>query len=400
MSSGLPVTCSSGELFTRMLGILDRLVAFDTTSHLSNLELLGYVQELLAGNGIDSRLHPNDDGSKANLVATAGPRADARRGVLWSGHTDVVPVTGQNWSADPFRLRVTDELAIGRGTADMKGFIACALALLSAVDQEALAVPVTLVLTHEEEVGCVGARRLAPEMRNWVDDTVGCIVGEPTGMKVVVGHKGKQNHRVRITAEPKHAALAPESANPILAAAELTVFADTLNERFAGEGPHDQRFAIAHSWINVGRIEGGVKPNIVPDLCVVELEIRSVPGHSCDEIAAELRRHVEDELLPRMRKWFPEATASVERLSDTPSFAMDAQHPFVELVRSAAGQAEPPQFVPFGTEAGLFRGIGGIPTVVYGPGFITEAHTPDESVPLEQLRMCLEQLQALPLGRP
>ena len=399
MTIGFPATRTGTALYSSMLGILDRLVAFDTTSHLSNLALLDYVRELLAGNGIESRLFYNDDRSKANLVATAGPR-DAGHGIVWSGHTDVVPVDGQAWTADPFKLRLTDDLAIGRGTADMKGFIACCLALLSAVDQKTLASPVTLVLTYEEEIGCVGARRLVEEMRTWAGDTVGCIVGEPTGMNVVVGHKGKQNYRIRFTAQPRHAALAPESANPVVTAAKLAVFADALNERFRADGPHDPRFAIGHSWINVGRVDGGVKPNIVPELCTVELEIRTIPGHSCDEVADELRRHIEDELLPPMRKWFPEATARVERLSDTPSFAMDAAHPFVELVRASAGRAAAPQFVPFGTEAGLFHGLAGLPTVVLGPGYITEAHTPDESVPLEQLRKCLAQLQALPLTRP
>jgi len=397
MSSGFPVKCSGNELYSHMLSILERLVGFDTTSHRSNLELIGYVQELLSGNGIESRLHWNDDRTKANLVATAGRGGDGQRGIIWSGHTDVVPVTGQAWTADPFTLRVTDDQAIGRGTADMKGFIACCLAILSTVDQDALAVPITLVLTYDEEVGCVGARRLVEELRTWTGETVGCVVGEPTGMRVVVGHKGKQNYRVGFTGEPKHAALAPETVNPIASAAEFVGFAESLNERFRSDGPRDERFSIDHSWINVGRIEGGLKANIVPDGCVVELEIRSVPGHSCDEIAAELRNYADGELLAGMKKRFMPATVSVEQLSDTPSFAMDRTHPFVALVMAAFGQAEDPEYVPFGTEAGLIQGLAGIPTVVCGPGFISEAHTADESVPLEQLRTCLELLQSLPV---
>lgn len=399
MSSGFPVKCSSNELYAHMLSILEQLVGFDTTSHKSNLELIGYVQDLLSGNGIDSRLYWNDDRTKANLVATAGPSGRGQqRGVIWSGHTDVVPVNGQAWTADPFKLRLTDDQAVGRGTADMKGFIACCLAIMSKVDPESLAVPITLALTYDEEVGCVGARRLVEEMRTWTGDLVGCIVGEPTGMRVVVGHKGKQNYRIRFTGEPKHAALAPETANPIVSAAEFIGFAQSLNERFRSVGPRDGRFSIDHSWINVGRIEGGVKPNIVPDICVLELEIRSVPGHSCDDVADELRRYANGDLLARMQKFVP-ATVSVEQLSDTPSFAMDEAHEFVDLVRVAFGQEdEAPEHVPFGTEAGLIRGIAGIPTVVCGPGFISEAHTADESVPLEQLRMCLSHLQSLPLG--
>jgi acetylornithine deacetylase len=397
MSFGIPVKCSDSELYSHMLGILDRLVGFDTTSHKSNLDLVGYVQGLLSGNGIDSHLHWNDDRSKANLVATAGPHGNSSRGIIWSGHTDVVPVDGQSWTGDPFRLRVTDDLAIGRGGADMKGFIACCLAVLTMVDRESLAVPVTLVLTYEEEVGCVGARRLVPEMRTWSDGAMGCIVGEPTGLDVVVGHKGKQNYQIRFTGEPKHAALAPGLPNPIVSASAFVCFAESLNERFRSTGPRDRRFAIDHSWINVGRVEGGVKPNIVPEHCVMELEIRGIPGHECDDMADELRRYAEGDLLAEMTKKSGSAAISMERLSDTPSFVMDAEHGFVNFVRAAFRKSGAPQYVPFGTEAGLIWGHAGIPTVVCGPGFITEAHTADESVPLEQLRMCLKHLRSLPL---
>lgn len=395
MPSVLPVNHSADELYSRMLAIPERLVAFDTTSHRSNLELVHHVRELLAGSSVEGRLHWNDDRTKASLAATAGPTGGGH-GIIWSGHTDVVPVDGQKWTADPFRLRVTDECAVGRGTADMKGFIACCLALLTTVDQVALAVPVTLLLTHDEEVGCVGARRLVPELSTWAAGSIGCVVGEPTGMKVVVGHKGKQNYRISFTGEPRHAALAPQAANAIVSAAELAGFAETLNERFSRDGPHDQRFPIDHSWINVGRIEGGVKPDIVPENCVMELEIRAVPGHDCDGVADELRRFAGGDLLARMCQRSPRSDIAVERLSDTPSFSIDAAHPFVDLVGGALGTDQAPEYVPFGTEAGLIWGHAGIPAVVCGPGFISEAHTADESVPLRQLRTCLSLLQSLP----
>ncbi|WP_017238098.1 acetylornithine deacetylase [Streptomyces sp. SS] len=395
MSSGFPVKRTGNELYAHMLGILERLVGFDTTSHNSNLELIGYVQDLLSANGIDSRLHFNEDRSKANLVATAGSAGDGRRGIVWSGHTDTVPVTGQAWTADPFTLRVTEDRAIGRGTADMKGFLACCLALLSTVDQQALPIPVTLVLTYDEEVGCVGARSLVEEMRTWTGEVTGCVVGEPTGMRVVVGHKGKQNYRLRLTGEPKHAALASQTANPIVSAAEFIGFAESLNERFRDSGPYDERFSIGHSWINVGRIEGGLKANIVPGDCTVELEIRNVPDHPCADIADELRRYTEGELLAAMRKRYAPAEAALEQLSDTPSFAMEPDHAFIARATAATGQDAAPEYVPFGTEAGLIRGIAGLPTVVCGPGFISEAHTADEFVPLDQLRHCLAHLQAI-----
>ncbi|MEU6523441.1 acetylornithine deacetylase [Streptomyces sp. NPDC046924] len=397
MPSAVPVTCSDSELHSRMLDILARLVGFDTTSHRSNLPLIEYVRGLLAEHGIESRLLGNEDGTKAALVATARRSGATGPGVIWSGHTDTVPVDGQTWSGDPYTLRIEDGLALGRGTADMKGFIACALAVLTAVDREALAVPVTLLLTYDEEIGCVGARRLVPELSTWADDAVGCVVGEPTDMRVVVGHKGKQNHRVRFRGEPKHSSLAPRLPNPVVAAAALTGFAQELNERFRAEGPHDPRFPIPHSWINVGRVEGGVKPNIVPEECLLELEIRTVPGHSCDDVAAELRAHAEGELLASQRKFSEAADVRVEQLSDTPSFAVPEDHAFVGFVQSAFERPLPVQYVPFGTEAGLLWGHAGIPSVVCGPGSIDQAHTPDESVPLDDLRACLTALRSLPV---
>lgn len=398
MSSGIPVRLSDKDLYAHMLAILERLVGIDTTSHRSNLELIHYVQDLLSGNGITSHLHWNEEHTKANLVATAGPAADGERGIVWSGHTDVVPVEGQAWSADPFALRVTDTVAIGRGTADMKGFIACCLAILTQVEHERLTTPLTLMLTYEEEIGCVGARRLVEEMRTWEGKVKGCIVGEPTGLRVVVGHKGKQNHRITFDAEPKHAALAPLMPNPIAAAAAVIGRATALNETFRTTGPHDERFDISHSWINIGRIEGGVKPNIVPQHCSVEFEVRSVPGHDCDSIASELTRLATGEVQEGMRAKSGLAEVRAEQLSDTPSFSIDPAHEFVAFVQKAFGATDEPQFVPFGTEAGLIWGHGRVPTVVCGPGFITEAHVADEFVSLDQLQQCLDHLRSLPLG--
>ncbi|MGY3676394.1 acetylornithine deacetylase [Streptomyces sp. TE33382] len=398
MSFGIPVRSTVGDSYSHMLEILESLVGFDTTSHKSNLELIDYVQNLLAGNGITSELHWNEERTKANLVATAGAGDSGGRGVVLSAHTDVVPVDGQSWSADPFTLRVTESVAVGRGTTDMKGFIACCLAILSRVDQDRLTTPLTLMLTYEEEVGCVGARRLVDEMRTWEGGVKGCIVGEPTGLAVVVGHKGKQNHRITFKGEPKHAALAPMMPNPIVAAAAVIGRAQSLNETFRSEGPHDDRFDIGHSWINVGRVDGGVKPNIVPEDCVVEFEIRNVPRHECDGIATEIGRFATGDVLTDMRTRSALANVRYEQLSDTPSFAIDPAHEFVTFVREAFGTHDSPQFVPFGTEAGLIWGRAGIPTVVCGPGAITEAHTAEEFVSLDQLKQCLQYLLSLPLA--
>jgi acetylornithine deacetylase len=381
-----------------MLEILERLVEFDTTSHKSNLDLIQYVRELLDGNGIESELHWNAERTKANLVATAGPGPTGERGIVWSGHTDCVPVEGQSWSSDPFTLCVTEDRAIGRGTADMKGFIACCLAVLSTADHARLTTPVTLMLTYEEEIGCIGARHLVDEMRSWSGRVRGCIVGEPTGLETVVGHKGKQVHRFTFAGEPKHAALAALMPNTITSAAALVTHAHSLNERFQSTGPHDDRFDIGHSWINVGRIRGGLEPNIVPELCVMELEIRNVPGHDIDEIAQKLKHHALGALLDGMKAKSGRAEVHSERMSNTPSFDIDPEHEFVQFLQNAFGGTAPPAHVPFGTEAGLIWQHAGIPTVVCGPGSITEAHTPDEFVSLDQLRDCLRRLRSLPLA--
>lgn len=397
MPAAIPVNCSTEELFSRALEILDQLVAFDTTSRNSNLELISYVRKLLSANAIASSLHFSDDRSKAALVATAGTSESGNLGVIWSGHTDVVPVDGQVWASDPFRLRVADGLAIGRGTADMKGFIACCLAILTAIDHERIAVPVTLLLTDDEEVGCLGARRLLPQLRTWSDRSVGCIVGEPTDLAIVIGHKGKQNHRICITGLAQHAALAPETENPIATAAAFIRYTEALNGHFRTHGPHDRRFANSHSWINIGRIQGGSKPNIVPSDCLVELEIRAVPGHNCDEIATKLHEFATGELQQQMRARLASAAVIAEQHSNTPCFSIDESHPFVQAAIHALQPDAPLQHVPFGTEAGLLWEHARIPTIVWGPGSIAEAHTADEAVPLSQLMQCLNQLQSLPV---
>jgi acetylornithine deacetylase len=392
----LELKCTEEALYQEMLRILGRLIAFDTTSHRSNLELIGFVQEKLASNGISTELEWNEDRSKANLIATARPDGLRGRGIIWWGHTDVVPVDNQHWTSSPFELSITDGRAFGRGTADMKGFIACCLAVLSMLDQSSLTVPITLVLTYDEEVGCIGAHQLTSRPASWAEDAIGCIVGEPTDLHLVLGHKGKQNYRAEFAGQPRHAALAPQLPNPIVVAADVISYSQQLNSRFRHDGPCDERFAIGHSWINVGRIEGGVKPNIVPDECRMEFEVRAIPGHSCDDIGADLSRFV-DGLLVGMRTQLDTATASVERLSNTPAFSMEEDHGFVRLMRGTLQHTDPPTYVSFGTEAGLIWGRAGVPAVVYGPGAITEAHAADEWVSLDQLRVCLESLQRIPL---
>lgn len=383
-----------------VLRFLRQLVGFDTTSHKPNTDLVRYVETVLSDNGVHAAISWNADGSKANLVAHVPGRAPSAAGTVLSGHTDVVPVDGQPWDHDPFDLQVTNDLAIGRGTTDMKGFLACCLSLLCSPDIHDAPRPVTLVLTYDEEVGCLGIREILPQMTGWTETCEGWLVGEPTSLVPVVGHKSKQNYRLSMRSESLHAALAPRAANSISAAASVVEFMSALNVELADAGVRDHRFEVPHSWVNAGTVVGGMKPNIVADRCDVELEIRAVPGASCAEIAARIWEHADEVVLPGMTSLSPASTVVFEQLTDTPGFALDADDrgSFLARVRESCPLDTEPVLVPFGTEAGLIYTATRIPTVVCGPGSIADAHTPNESVSLEQLSGCVRQLEALLLG--
>ncbi len=364
--------------------MIKRLVSFDTTSDKSNLHLIAYVREYLSSLGVESLLIYDEEKSKANLFATLGP--DDGNGILLSGHTDVVTVEGQDWNSDPFSVCERDGRLYGRGTADMKSFIAVVLALVPEFLERGLKAPLHLAFSYDEEIGCVGVRRLLEEIGSLKMKAKACIVGEPTEMKVVTAHKGKKSVRCRVAGIECHSSLAQNGANAVEAAAELVARLRRIGRRFSSEGPFDRGFAPPHTTVQTGVIKGGTALNIVPGNCVFEFEIRNLPRDDPGSILAELRDFADRRLLPEMRAVSEETGFHYEEISEFPGLDTAGDAAVAELAKTFA-HAEATFKVGFGTEAGLFHQAG-IPTVVCGPGSINQAHSTDEFITLDQVGLC------------
>jgi acetylornithine deacetylase len=371
--------------------ILADLVSFDTTSSRSNLPIIEYVSDYLAGFGIAAEIFVNDDGDKANLWATIGPAGPG--GFILSGHTDCVPVEGQAWTSSPFELTERDGRLYGRGSADMKGFLACVLAAVPALVAAKLREPVHLAFSYDEEVGCTGVREMIARLAARGEKPAACLVGEPTDMRVIVGHKGGRGYNCLVTGSEAHSSLAPQAVNAIEYAAELIVFI----RRLAGElalGPSDLEYDVVHSTISTGRIQGGTAINIVPKACSLTFEFRNIAEAAPDAIFGRIAAYAEEKLLPEMRQRAPEASIRFELIYDYPAFGIDASHPLVTRIKNAVSHNGHGK-VAYGTEAGLFQRDLGVPTVVCGPGSINVAHKPDESILPEQLALCDAALRRL-----
>ncbi len=373
------------------LDMIRRLVAFDTTSRNSNLALVEFVRDYLAGLGIESRLVYDEGGGKANLYATLGP--DDRPGIALSGHTDVVPVDGQDWQTDPWRVAERDGRLYGRGTADMKSFLAVALAMAPEFLERGLKTPIHLVFSYDEEVGCVGVRRLLEVLRDMPIRPAACIVGEPTEMKVVVAHKGKKSVRCRVRGFECHSSLAPRGVNAIEYAAEVIAYLRRMAQRIAAEGASDPDYDIPHTTVHTGVVQGGTALNIVPKDCSFDFEFRYLPGDDPEALFDEVRRFAERELEPAMRAVAPETGFSWEEISAFPGLDTPTDAEIVGLAKALSGSNATGK-VAFGTEAGLFQSIG-IPAIICGPGSIDQAHKPDEFVSLEQVALCERFLRRL-----
>jgi acetylornithine deacetylase len=374
--------------------LLTRLVAFDTTSRNSNLELIGWVRDYLDGHGVASALVHDESGAKANLLASIGP--DDRPGIVLSGHTDVVPVDGQVWTVDPFRPVLREGRLYGRGTTDMKGFIACVLAAVPAMCAARLRHPFHLALSYDEEVGCKGVPRLLARLGELLPlRPMGCIVGEPTGMGLVDGHKGKAACNCTVRGRAGHSALTHEAVNAVAYAGRLVAWIDRLGRQLADEGPFATGFVPPHSTTSLGRIEGGGQINIVPDLCRFQLEFRSIPGMDPRTYVDRARRYAYDVLVPEMRQTAPEASIELEEFMAYPGL-VPCSGELARLMRELTGDAEPKK-VSYGTEAGLFAAAG-IPALVCGPGHMSVAHKPDEHIELSQLAACDRMLERLVAG--
>ena len=367
------------------LDILHRLIAFDTTSRNSNLELIDYVKALLDELAIPFRLTFDDEGRKANLLATLGP-ADIAGGYILSGHTDVVPVDGQDWNTDPFDLTEIDGKLYARGTTDMKSFVAVVLSSLQGFQRRGLKVPVHVALSYDEEVGLVGVRRLIADMCDAGVRPEGCIVGEPTSMRIVASHKGKRSYRCGVRGAEAHSSLAPSGVNAVEYAGAVIAFLQNLSRRYRTEGPFDAEYDCAHTTVHVGTVRGGTALNIVPAECTFEFEFRHLPGDDPEGIFGEVLTFVERDLLPEMRAIHPDTGITFEPMAVIPSLDTDENAPITQLAKAITGDNSVRK-VSYNCEACLFDGVG-VPTIICGPGDIDQAHKPNEFIDIEQIAKC------------
>jgi acetylornithine deacetylase len=373
----------STRLSAASLAMIRHLVSFDTTSRESNLALIDWVGAYLREHGIESRLTFDDDRKKANLFATIGPRIDG--GIVLSGHTDVVPVDGQDWRSDPWQVVETGERLVGRGVCDMKGFIAIALALVPEMAGRKLERPLHFALSYDEEVGCIGVRRLIADLANVGFVPGGCIVGEPTGMELVVAHKGKRSYCCRVRGFESHSALTPNGVNAVEIAAELVAHLRGMAKRHRDGGRHDEDYDVPFTTIHVGTIKGGTALNIVPRDCEFRFEFRHLPSEDPDLLLHEIESYAA-RFLPEMHAVAADTGITFEELSDLPGFDTGADSAIAELGRSC-NHGTVFNKVSFGAEASLFHNAG-IPAILCGPGHIAQAHQPNEWVTLAQLAHC------------
>ena len=368
--------------------LLAQLVRFDTTSRESNLALIDFVRTYLQDHGVACELVYNAHKSKANLLATLGP-ADLP-GIVLSGHTDVVPVDGQRWSVAPFELTEKDGKLYGRGTADMKGYIACVLACVPALVKAPLRMPVHIALSYDEEVGCLGVRSLIERFHGQAVKPLLCVIGEPTELKPVLGHKGKLAVRCEVHGAACHSAYAPSGVNAIEYAARLISELVRLGEGLKAPQQLDQRFDPPFSTVQTGVINGGKALNIVPQNCSFDFEVRALPAQDPWQVAQQLQRYAEQTLLPAMQAVSAQSAITFSELSSYPGLATSLQSQAAEWVAQFCGSQEFGT-VAFGTEGGLFDQAG-IPTVVCGPGSMEQGHKPDEFISVAQLDACDQML--------
>ena len=364
--------------------MLARLVGFDTTSRNPNLDLIDFVDAYLRAHGAETLRFPDETGTKANLYAVLGPKVDG--GVALSGHSDVVPVDGQPWDTDPFDLIRVGDKVFGRGTTDMKGFLAVALALVPEMTAAPLTRPIHFAISHDEEVGCVGVRSLIDKLPALSPRPMACIVGEPTRMRVVNAHKGIHTFRTTVTGREAHSSTRGVGVSAIAVAADLVARLTRFGDALAREGRHEPRFDVPHATISVGTIDGGTAVNIVPRACRFHWECRTLPGDDAEAVLQPFFDAIAAEVLPAMRALAPEADIATERLTASPGLLPQDGSPAEELVLALA-QRNATEAVAYATEAGLFQDIG-IPTVVCGPGDILQAHTPNEFIEIAQLEAC------------
>ncbi|ALG68627.1 acetylornithine deacetylase [Beggiatoa leptomitoformis] len=371
--------------------LLAQLVAFDTTSRHSNLQLIEFVRDYLARWQIDSTLTFDDNKKKANLYATLGKARVG--GVLLSGHTDVVPVDGQDWQSNPFQLSVQQNKLFGRGSTDMKGFIAVCLAFVPYWIEHALITPVHLAFSYDEEVGCLGVRRLIANLAEQPIKPRLCVIGEPTNMQVIRAHKGKVSVRCHVHGQACHSSLTHQGVNAVEYAAEVISQLKNMARRFRDEGPWDEAFDPPYTTVHTGKVQGGIALNIVPETCTFEFEFRYLPEQNGRQLLAEIIEYAERKLLPEMHMVAKQTGFRWEEMAAFASLDTAETAEIVTLAKQLMNTNQVGK-VSFGTEGGLFQQAG-ISTVICGPGSIQQAHKPNEFITQEQLILCERFMQRL-----
>ena len=372
--------------------ILARLIAEPTLSRQPNLALLDYIEALLAQAGARIERFAAPDGSRANLWASVGPEGPG--GVVLSGHSDVVPVEGQAWTVDPFALTTRDGRLYGRGTADMKGFVASALRAMLVAASGPLEVPLHLALSYDEEIGCIGVRSLISALAARPHRPDLCIVGEPTGMQIATGHKGKVALKACCHGVEGHSALAPKALNALHLGAEFILALEEAQTRLREEGARDPDYDIPFSTIHAGVMRGGTALNIVPNLCEIDFEIRNVAADDPGRILAGIREAA-DRIAARHGNRFPTARIGVEEVSSYPGLDTPKDSAAIAWLSTLPGVDPALIKVAFGTEGGLFHEALGLPVLICGPGSMEQGHKPDEDLSQSQLAQCDAMLAGL-----
>ncbi|MGA6134761.1 acetylornithine deacetylase [Acinetobacter dispersus] len=361
------------------IDLLKQLVAFDTTSYKSNLALIQFVKDLLEPEGIRITLNFNTEQTKANLLASIGPQDQA--GILLSGHTDVVPVAGQAWSTEPFQASIKDNKIYGRGTADMKGFIACAIhAMLKAAQTQQLIKPLHLCLSYDEEIGCIGVRGILKQLSELIVQPELCIIGEPTSMNIATGHKGKAVFKAICHGQEGHSALAPLYVNAIHCA-QSVIEAITFTQKEIAEGPRlDTAYDVPFTTVHVGKIQGGKALNIVPNECILDYEIRNIAEQNINSVQEKIFNYIEQS---------PHAKfVSFQEINQYPGLNTSTTIQAVKFLQTLVDPAAELQKISFGTEGGLFHQQLNSAVLVCGPGAIQVAHKPDEYIEISQMQEC------------
>ena len=371
--------------FAATLDILEKLVSFDTTSRNSNIPCADWIIAYLAQYGVATEVFVNAEGDKHNLYAIIGPRD--MPGYVLSAHTDVVPVDGQSWTTDPFKLAIKDGKAYGRGACDMKGFLACTLAMVPAMVRANLATPIHLAYSYDEEVGCIGVRDMLEKIALREPRPIAAFIGEPSSMQVITGHKGGQRVTCSVTGKAAHSSLAPHGVNAVEYGARLVARIKDMAEAQEVTGKRDVLYDVPHSTLHVGLFSGGTSPNIVPHHAEISFECRNISADDPMDYIREIMRYAHEELTPRMRKNDPQAGFSFSLRPNLPALETAVDHHAVTLAKRLAGRNDHAK-VAYGTEASLFQAIAGIPSVVVGPGDINQAHKPDEWIRLSELEKC------------